>query len=279
MDSDDAPVGRILSRREALAVLSATGAAMLAACAAPRFASTVQPATSSASSTIAPTSVPAAPAATAASKMAPAAPSGVAVQPACVVSPEMTEGPYFVDEKLNRADIRANTVDSSIKEGVPLKLTVRVGKVSGTGCTPLAGAQVDIWHCDAVGVYSDATDRSFNTKGQNFLRGYQVTDANGAVVFDTIVPGWYPGRAVHIHFKVRNGATLTQNFEFTSQFFFNEADLSTVYTLAPYATKGTGYMHNSEDNIYSGGGDQTTLTLIKNGSGYTAAFDLGMQLT
>ncbi len=260
LDNDDAPVGRILSRREALAVLSAAGAAMLAAC-APRAATTTT------TTTQAPTSAPtpstgsgqaplqstatvaatatsvataeAAPAATTAA--ATEAPVAEAVLPACVVSPAMTEGPYFVDEKLNRSDIRVNTSDNKISEGALFKLTLRVAGISGVGCTPLAGALVDIWHCDALGVYSDATDRSFNTVGQNFLRGYQVTDANGAVTFDTIYPGWYPGRAVHIHFKIRNDPASSQGFEFTSQFFFPETTCSEVYAQAPYASKGDGF--------------------------------------
>ena len=84
----------------------------------------------------------------------------------------MTEGPYFVDEKLDRSDIRSDPSDNSVKAGVPLALTVRVMKVGGSSCTPLAGATVDVWHCDALGVYSDASDPTFgSTKGKKFLRG------------------------------------------------------------------------------------------------------------
>jgi protocatechuate 3,4-dioxygenase beta subunit len=200
--------------------------------------------------------------------------------PACVVSPEMTEGPYFVDEKLNRSDIRSNTSDGAVKEGVPLALTLRVAQVSGGSCAPLAGAVVDIWHCDALGVYSDATDRSFNTVGQDFLRGYQVSDANGFVNFTTIFPGWYQGRAVHIHFKVRGNApsSSSQSFEFTSQFFFDEALCEQVYAQVPYASKGSNFLRNEQDNIYRGGGDQTTLALAQDGQGYKTTFDIGVQL-
>jgi len=313
MDNDDALIGRILSRREALVLLSAAGAAMLAACAKPAQpaatlpSSTPSPLSPADSATNAATSV-ATEGATAAGSTPAATPLGakaatapaisgsptaqatvlagptsvavanVPVQPSCVVSPQMTAGPYFVDEKLNRSDIRANTSDGTLKEGVPLKLTIRVAQVSGTGCTALAGAQVDIWHCDAVGVYSDASDPSFNTRGQNFLRGYQVTDANGAVTFNTIFPGWYQGRAVHVHFKVRNGATQAQNFDFTSQFFFTEADSLAVYAQTPYASRGTNFLRNAQDGIFNGGGDQTTLALTKDGTGYATTFDLGIQL-
>jgi len=143
----------------------------------------------------------------------------------------------------------------------------------------LPGAQVDIWHCDALGVYSDATDRSFNTVGQDFLRGYQVTDANGVVKFTTIYPGWYPGRAVHIHFKVRGTNASGQNYEFTSQFFFDDALSEQVFTQGAYAAKGTGFLRNAQDNIFRGGGDQTTLTLTPSGDGYASTFDIGIQTT
>jgi protocatechuate 3,4-dioxygenase beta subunit len=88
--------------------------------------------------------------------------------------------------------------------------------VVGGACVPLAGATVDVWQCDAVGAYSDVADRGFNTRGQNFLRGYQVTDANGLAGFTTLYPGWYQGRATHIHFKIRGTASSGGTYEFTS---------------------------------------------------------------
>ncbi len=190
----------------------------------------------------------------------------------------MTEGPYFVDERLNRSDIRVNTADGAVKAGVPLQLTLRVLQVSGRGCAPLAGAMVDIWHCDALGVYSDVVDRSFNTVGQDFLRGYQITDANGVVNFTTIYPGWYPGRAVHIHFKVRSANAAGQNYEFTSQFFFDDGLSEQVFMRAPYSSKGSGFLRNANDGIYRSGGDQTTLTLTPDGDGYRATFDIGLAM-
>src|SRR5687768_15159292 len=114
----------------------------------------------------------------------------------CVVTPQQTEGPYFVDERPNRSDVRTDPSDGSIKEGLPLALEIRVfavgaavGADRGTDCKPIAGAVVDIWHCDAQGIYSDVMDDNFNTIGKKFLRGYQVTDKNGSVRFITIYPG------------------------------------------------------------------------------------------
>src|SRR5690606_14847228 len=118
----------------------------------------------------------------------------------------------------NRSDIRADPSDGAMVQGAQLDLTFNVSQIDSNGCNALASAQVDIWHCDAAGVYSDAVDRSFNTVGKTFLRGYQMTDANGVAKFLTIYPGWYPGRAVHIHFKIR-----INNYEFTSQLFFDDA--------------------------------------------------------
>ena len=218
-------------------------------------------------------------AATATTMPAEASPtSATASQPACVVRPEETEGPYFVDEKLNRSDIRSDPSDNSVKEGVPLQLAFLVSQVSN-GCTPLAGAQVDVWHCDALGVYSDTTDPSWNTVGQKFLRGYQVTDAKGGAQFTTIYPGWYQGRTVHIHFKIRTTSTSGQSYEFTSQLFFDDTITDQVHTQQPYATKGQRTLRNDGDNIYQNGGSQLMLPLTKSGQGYSSTFNIGLDLS
>jgi protocatechuate 3,4-dioxygenase beta subunit len=193
------------------------------------------------------------------------------------VRPALTEGPYFVDEMLNRSDVRSDPGTGQVSDGAKLLLAFRVSQISGAGCVPLAGAQVDIWHCDAQGVYSDATDRSFNTQGQKFLRGYQVTDANGLVTFTTIYPGWYQGRAVHIHFKIRADAQANVTHEFTSQLFFDDTLSRQVYAQAPYAAKGQPSMTNADDGIFQGGGDQLLLDVKANDSGYAATFDIGLQ--
>jgi protocatechuate 3,4-dioxygenase beta subunit len=294
MDNDDRPVGRILSRREVLALFGAAGVTALVGCAAPQASPTTQQvATDSPTEVPTPPQATQAPATDVAVMEAPtlaatleptlaatqaASADGLASVPACVVSPEMTEGPYFVDEKLNRSDIRANTSDGAVKEGAPLVLRLRVSSVANGSCALLPGAMVDIWHCDALGVYSDAQDRSFDTVGQDFLRGYQITDANGVAQFTTIYPGWYPGRAVHIHFKVRGANASGQNYEFTSQFFFDEALSEQVFAQAPYSDKGQGFLRNANDGIYRGGGDQTTLVLTPSDAGFTSTFDIGMQI-
>ena len=110
---------------------------------------------------------------------------------------------------------------------------------------------VDVWHCDAAGVYSGVSDPGFDTSSQQFLRGYQVTDRSGRAQFTTIYPGWYPGRTIHIHFKVRTNATGGQAYEFTSQLFFDEALNDQVLAQPPYAARGQRNTFNSEDNIYN----------------------------
>ena len=118
----------------------------------------------------------------------------------CVLTPELEIGPYFVDEKLNRSDITADTTDNNVTKATPLSLAMTILEYASSGCSALAGAQVDVWQADAGGVYSDESVE--NTSGQAYLRGYQITDSNGVVTFKTIVPGWYSGRAPHIHVMI-----------------------------------------------------------------------------
>jgi len=199
----------------------------------------------------------------------------------CVATPELTEGPYFVDEKLSRSDIRSDPASGAVKEGLPLALAFNVSQIAGGSCTPLANALVDVWHCDAAGVYSDVTDNAqgFDAVGQKFLRGQQTTDASGVAQFTTIFPGWYSGRAVHIHFKVRADAGSGQTYEFTSQLFFDEADIKQVYAQPPYASKGLPDTSNASDGIYRGGGDQLLLALAPASQGYTTAFNVALDLS
>ena len=198
--------------------------------------------------------------------------------PNCIVSPEQTEGPYFVDEKLNRSDICTDPSDGKVVDGVPLQLTLRVSGMENDHCMPISGAIVDIWHCDALGVYSDVTDRSFDTVGKKFLRGYQVTDNNGTVKFTTIYPGWYQGRTVHIHFKVRAAAASVPSYEFTSQLYFDDAVSDRIYTQPPYASIGERTQTNEQDGIFQQGGDKLMLSVTENQQGYAATFDIGLQM-
>jgi len=300
MHTDDRQIGRILSRREVLALFGAAGAAVLVGCGPtqPGAGATTAPAPASDTASAAPTQAAATPAlnaeaatavaqaanptaqATAAAEVATAATanttvvagSGSAV-PACVVRPEVTEGPYYVAENLVRSDVRADSTTGAVKQGAPLVLTFNVSQVSNSTCAALQGATVEIWHCDAAGQYSDVSDPGFDTKGQNWLRGAQVTDANGKATFTTIYPGWYSGRAVHVHFKVHPDATKV----FTSQLFFDDKLSQQVFTQAPYASKGSAPdTLNSADGIYQ---DQLLLTTTKTDQGYAATFDIGIDPT
>jgi len=235
MKHDDHQAGRILTRREALAVLG--GTVLLASGVSPR-------------------------------------PGMAQTPPSCIVTPEQMEGPFFTDVRLNRSDIRSDPTDKSVKEGVPLALTLRVSAVGSTGCTPLAGATVDVWHCDAAGVYSDSGG---NTAGKKFLRGHQVTGANGAARFTTIYPGWYPGRAVHIHFKVRILAGPALGNEFTSQLYFDEAVTDRVLARAPYSVRGQR-TRNSDDGLYRRGGSRLMLALAEGQPGFAGEFHVGLKL-
>jgi protocatechuate 3,4-dioxygenase beta subunit len=204
-------------------------------------------------------------------------PAKTARIPSCVVKPQQTEGPYFVDEKLNRSDIRSDPSNNLVKEGTELRLVMRISQISGSSCMPLSGATVDLWHCDALGVYSDVQDRSFDTRGKKFLRGYQVTDKNGVVQFITIYPGWYPGRAVHMHFKIRTDSTSQRSYEFTSQLYFDDSFTDKIYAQAPYAAKGKRSQRNNQDGIFQDGGKDLILKVSQDRKGYVGTFDLGLQ--
>ncbi len=249
-------VASMLKRREVLGFLGGTAAVSLIGCLRGQSAS-VEP---TGRSTQTPTRT-------------------ITMLPSCVVRPQQTEGPYFIDEKLNRSDIRSDPSDGSVKQGVPLRLVFHVSQIDGSSCTALTGATVDLWHCDALGVYSDVTDRSFSTVGKKFLRGYQLTDANGTAEFVTIYPGWYPGRTVHIHFKIRVGSVSQRSYEFTSQLYFNDTLTDRIHAQPPYAAKGQRTQRNEQDGIFGGDGEQLMLQLTKDGQGYVGTFDIGLQIT
>jgi protocatechuate 3,4-dioxygenase beta subunit len=195
----------------------------------------------------------------------------------CVLTPELTVGPYFVDEKLNRSDLTTNTTDANVLEATPLTLTMAIMEYTPSGCSALVGAQVDVWHADAAGVYSDEAVE--NTTDQTYLRGYQITDSSGVVTFKTVIPGWYTGPTIHIHVTIRtlsSGSVLT---EFTTQLFFDQTFLNALTTsVSPYNTRGTPDTTNSQDNIYTST-TQLTLASTTSGGGYTATITLGVQTT
>ena len=183
----------------------------------------------------------------------------------CVLSPEMTEGPYYVaaDAKI-RKDIRAG------QPGTPLALKLGVANVAS--CKPVKGAAVDIWHASAAGVYSD--EQQNDTVGQTFLRGVQKTNANGIATFTTIYPGWYQGRTVHIHVKVH----ISGNVVHTGQLFFNDALTDVVFKRSPYASRPNRTTRNANDSIYINGGSRSLLTVKKQGAGYVATIWMGVHV-
>jgi protocatechuate 3,4-dioxygenase beta subunit len=201
-----------------------------------------------------------------------------ATQPTVVATPSRTEGPYFVDEGLERSDITVDPSNGAMSAGFPLRLGITVSSLASGVVAPIAGAQVDLWHCDALGVYSDVAAQS--TVGKKFLRGYQRTDAHGNVRFRTIYPGWYSGRTTHVHFKVRLFSGAQQTHELTSQFFFDDAVTDRIAALAPYASKGTADTHNADDGIYlqGGTGSLLLLRLADDGSHAVASFHVALEL-
>ena len=197
----------------------------------------------------------------------------------CTMTPAKTVGPYFVDEKLLRSDVRANTSDGAVQAGVPLTLRLQVFDADHD-CAPVQGATVDIWHANASGLYSD--ESANGTLGQNWLRGYQTTDADGLVTFTTIYPGWYTGRTVHIHFKVRIYNGTTETLEFTSQLFFTDALNTQVFTTySPYKDRAqtTGDTTDANDGIYGADGASLLLTPVASGGGFAADFSVGVSQT
>ncbi len=242
MIDDDKQIGKTLNRRELLGLLGVAGSGLfLTNCSTTAFGGKKIPALQD--------------------------------LPPCVVKPELTEGPYFVDEKLNRSDVRSDTKSGSISEGSSLEIEFKVSQVSNTECKILSGAMVDIWHCDAKGVYSGVKDWQFDARGQNFLRGLQTTDEKGVANFSTIYPGWYPGRAVHIHFKIR-----AKNHEFTSQLFFDESLTDKVHALKEYKKEGRGRTRNERDGIFRDSENQLTLNLSETAKGHKAIFEIGIYL-
>jgi protocatechuate 3,4-dioxygenase beta subunit len=191
-----------------------------------------------------------------------AATSGRATALACVLTPEMTEGPYYVPGEKVRRDITEGL------PGAPLALRLRV--LDASTCKPITGAAVDIWHCSAGGTYSGV--QANNTVGRTYLRGIQRTDARGLAQFKTVYPGWYGGRAVHIHVMVHVGGDTVH----TGQLFFRDAFTDVVYKRAPYRARGARDVRNSDDSIFGDGGSRSLLSMRTVGKGYVGSLSMGV---
>jgi protocatechuate 3,4-dioxygenase beta subunit len=199
-------------------------------------------------------------------------------------TPGETEGPYWVDLGLHRSDVRSDSSTGAVQPGLPLRLLINISQLTNGVVTPVRDAQVDIWHCNALGVYSAVGAQ--NTVGQDFLRGYQVTNAHGNVRFLTIYPGWYSGRTVHIHFRVRLYSDTTLTYDFVSQLYFNDDTTDQVFLTDPYNTRPNRDTRNRTDGIYTGpsegaggtveseSGEYLLLRLADNSSHAIASFNV-----
>jgi protocatechuate 3,4-dioxygenase beta subunit len=204
-------------------------------------------------------------------------------------TPQQIEGPYFVDGMPNRSDLRSESSDGTVQEGIPLHLSLNIYDVDDDGsCVPFSGAKVDIWEANSQGLYSGVAEDG--TEGKDFLRGNQIADENGTVQFTTVYPGWYEGRAIHIHVKVRSVEGQQNSFEWTSQFYLNNSINELVHKQSPYSDHGPVAMLNEEDGIYTGpstdgmvqtnAGKYLMLNLAEDGQGgYVGTFNIGVNAT
>jgi protocatechuate 3,4-dioxygenase beta subunit len=223
--------------------------------------------------------------------------TAIAASRCAKLTPELTEGPYWVNAMLRRSDVRANVKGGGRQAGVPLNLTINVLDAS-KGCKPLNGVAVDIWHANAHGLYSDESSQQAgggtsggNTSGENWLRGYQITGRDrglkrkavrGQVSFKTIWPGWYAGRAIHIHVRVRKlshgGATIAG---YTTQVFFSDADNDRVLTgAAPYNARSPQKdpTTNENDTVLTAADDATNIVTVAGSlqRGFAATFNIAL---
>ncbi len=198
--------------------------------------------------------------------------------PDCVLTPEQDEGPFYID----LARVRRDIVED--RPGVPLALTLTV--IDASTCEPIRDAAVDVWHCDALGLYSG--EPTEGSAGTTYLRGIQVTDGNGEAEFATIYPGQYPGRTTHIHLKVHlggqrsNGTYAGGHVSHVGQLFTADRDDAEVFALAPYNQNAAEVTPREADFIFRDqGGSSAVLTLTPVGTdlgrdGFTAKATLGV---
>ena len=183
----------------------------------------------------------------------------------CVLTPEQTEGPYYIaNEK-----VRRNITDG--RRGTPL--TLRATVVDASTCKPIKGAAVDIWHCDAGGVYSGFGQ---GASRRTFMRGIQRTNANGLALLKTVYPGWYQGRTVHIHVKVHVGGNVVH----TGHLYFPDSLTDKVFRKAPYKSRPGRTTRNSNDFVFANGGKNSMLSVRAHGAGgYVASITMGVVRT
>ena len=179
----------------------------------------------------------------------------------CVLTPEQTEGPYFIPKE----KVRRNITEG--RPGTPLTLRLQV--VNASTCKPIKGAAVDVWHADAAGIYSGFGQGAGN---RTFMRGIQRTNAKGIATFRTVYPGWYMGRTVHIHVKVHLGGRVVH----TGQLYFPDKLTDRVFRRVPYSRRGRRTTRNSNDFVFANGGRRSMLSLSKRGSAYVAAITMGV---
>jgi protocatechuate 3,4-dioxygenase beta subunit len=214
-----------------------------------------------------------------ATRLAVGANAAQAATACAALTPAGEIGPYFVEEKLSRSDVRTDPSTGVAIAGVPLTLDWALLD-EDDACAALAGAQVDIWHADPSGVYSD--EASEGTSGKKYLRGYQVSDGSGKVTFKTVFPGWYPGRTPHIHARFRIfDATGTATYDFLSQVMFDESDIATIYGVAPYSSRAAKRdTTNAADHVYQAEASEGTPAILamtgNPADGYVGTFTFGL---
>jgi protocatechuate 3,4-dioxygenase beta subunit len=180
----------------------------------------------------------------------------------CVLTPEQTEGPFYIENE----KVRRNITDG--RRGTPL--TLRATVVDASTCRPIKGAAVDIWHCDAGGVYSGFGQ---GASSRTFLRGMQRTNASGLALLKTIYPGWYQGRTVHIHVKVHVGGNVVH----TGQLYFPDSLTDKVFRKAPYKSRPGRTTRNSNDFVFANGGKNSMVNVRADGAGgYVASITMGV---
>jgi protocatechuate 3,4-dioxygenase beta subunit len=233
-----------VSRRDALGLLGLGGAALSLGCGSD--SSTTPTATTGTTTT-----------------------GGSTASGSCAVTPTETLGPYPSLTNFVRSDIREG------KSGLPLALTITIVNTNNS-CSPVANAAVDIWQCDAQGNYSEYAQPGYNGTGQTFLRGIQTTDASGRVTFTTVFPGWYQGRATHIHVEVKVNNSVVK----VTQIAFEESVIAAVYAAGVYAAKGRNPTSNASDMVFADSLSSETATITGGDatSGYSAAFTVGVSI-